>query len=182
MSKEFGREAKVASATAATLKDLCPEDKAKIGELIKKLAQEKEDKEGLSKEISDVKKNYESIIYNLQSTNNQILKESTDLQDQFRYSLNILKNFQVYITLKMVNSKMKFVNQELTDANLKKTASAVEKKKEQIKKPPINSDKNKIPTTQEKPDSNHLMERSYIPMEGLLITLICFYLYILNLT
>ena len=98
MSKEFGSEAKVAAA--ATLKDLCPEDKAKIGELIKKLAQEKEDKEGLSKEISDVKKNYESIIYNLQSTNNQILKESTDLQDQFRYSLNILKNFQVYITLR----------------------------------------------------------------------------------
>ena len=40
-----------------------------------------------------------------------------------------------------------------------------------------NSDKNKIPTTQEKPDSNHLVERSYIPMEGLLIILICFYLY-----
>ena len=96
ISKAFVREPK---AVVATLKDLCPEDKAKIGELIKKLAQEKEDKEGLSKEIDDAKRNYESIIYNLQSTNHQILKETTDLEDQFRYSLNILKNFQVIIRL-----------------------------------------------------------------------------------
>ena len=41
-----------------TIKDLCPEEKLKIGELLKKLAEEKEAKEKLSREIEEEKRNY----------------------------------------------------------------------------------------------------------------------------
>ncbi len=44
-----------------TIKDLCPEDKGKIGELLKKLAQEKEEKESLLKTVEDEKKKNERM-------------------------------------------------------------------------------------------------------------------------
>ena len=45
-----------------TIKDLCPEEKGKIGELLKKLAKEKEEKELLLKTADEDKKNYENKI------------------------------------------------------------------------------------------------------------------------
>ncbi len=48
-----------------TIKDLCPEEKGKIGELLKKLAIEKEEKENLLKAVEDEKRkseHMESII------------------------------------------------------------------------------------------------------------------------
>lgn len=81
--------------SAARLQDLCPEDKQKIGELIKKLAQEKEEKEKLRRELEDKEKNYQGMVENLAKENDQVVKDSLDLQSQFRYSLNLLKSFQV---------------------------------------------------------------------------------------
>ena len=45
-----------------TIKDLCPEEKAKIGELLKKLAEEKAEKENILKQAEEDKKLYESRI------------------------------------------------------------------------------------------------------------------------
>jgi len=45
-----------------TIKDLCPEEKLKIGELLRKLAQEKETKEKLQRDMQDEKKKYETKI------------------------------------------------------------------------------------------------------------------------
>lgn len=84
-----------ATMSAARLQDLCPEDKQKIGELIKKLAQEKEEKEKLRKELEEKEKNYQDMVENLAKENDQVVKDSHDLQSQFRYSLNLLKSFQV---------------------------------------------------------------------------------------
>jgi hypothetical protein len=66
-----------------TIRDLCPEEKQKIGELLKKLAEEKEEKEKLMKVIDDEKKIYESKI-------DSILKEKENLStSQFNNSLYI---------------------------------------------------------------------------------------------
>jgi hypothetical protein len=48
-----------------TIKDLCPEEKAKIGELLKKLADEKEEKEKLRQLAEEDKKLYKSKIDSL---------------------------------------------------------------------------------------------------------------------
>ena len=48
-----------------TIKDLCPEEKAKIGDLLRKLAEEKEEKEKILKSVEEEKKLYESRIDNL---------------------------------------------------------------------------------------------------------------------
>jgi len=85
----------VTSSSAAKLQDLCPEDKQKIGELIKKLASEKDEKERLRKELEEKEKHYKSLINNLAKENEDVVKDSLDLQSQFRYSLNLLKSFQV---------------------------------------------------------------------------------------
>lgn len=69
-----------------TIRDLCPEEKQKIGELLKKLAEEKEEKEKLMKVIDDDKKVYESKI-------DSILKEKEHLNSslsasQFNMNMN----------------------------------------------------------------------------------------------
>lgn len=45
-----------------TIRDLCAEEKLKIGELLKKLAEEKEAKLKLQKEIEEEKKKYENKL------------------------------------------------------------------------------------------------------------------------
>jgi hypothetical protein len=45
-----------------TIKDLCPEEKLKIGELLKKLSEEKESKEKLAREIEEEKRKYEKKL------------------------------------------------------------------------------------------------------------------------
>jgi hypothetical protein len=48
-----------------TIKDLCPEEKAKIGELLKKLAEEKAEKENILKQAEEERQLYESRIDSL---------------------------------------------------------------------------------------------------------------------
>ena len=61
-----------------TLKDLCAEDKAKIGELLKKLAEEKEEKENLKSKYENEKKEYESKI-------DSMIKESQSVRIALLY-------------------------------------------------------------------------------------------------
>ena len=63
----------------ARLQELCPEDKAKIGELMKKLAQEKEDKEKLLRELQDKEKTFEETITTLEAQKKMIASESNEL-------------------------------------------------------------------------------------------------------
>jgi len=79
----------------ARLQDLCTEDKQKIGDLMKKLADEKEEKERLRMELESRDNQYKNVIQNLTKENDVVVKDSIELQNQFKYSLNLLKNFQV---------------------------------------------------------------------------------------
>jgi hypothetical protein len=78
----------------AKLTDLCPEDKARIGELMKRLAKEKEEKEKLQKELEQKDVHYGKTIEELEKEKDEVIKESNDLQSQFKYSIGLLKSFQ----------------------------------------------------------------------------------------
>jgi Uncharacterised protein KIAA1328 len=82
-------------AGMAKLTDLCPEDRARIGELMKRLAKEKEEKEKLKQELEDKEKHYGKTIEELEKEKDEVIKESSDLQSQFKYSIGLLKSFQV---------------------------------------------------------------------------------------
>ena len=56
------------SSKKITIKDLCPEDKKKIGELLKKLSNETEEKERLKQMIEEDKKLYESKIKSMKDS------------------------------------------------------------------------------------------------------------------
>ena len=88
------REREIIPSNAATLKDLCPEDKAKIGELIKKLAEEKQEKEELLRKLEEKHKIFESSMKEIRRENEQVALESMELKEKFRHSINLLKNLQ----------------------------------------------------------------------------------------
>ena len=102
----------------ARLVDLCPEDRARIGELMKRLAAEKEEKEKLKKMLEEKEKEFETTIEHIEKEKEEVLKESKDLQSQFKYSLNLLKSFQVHrdiilVILKELNNKNHSKSQSL---------------------------------------------------------------------
>lgn len=70
----------LATSSGARLQELCPEDKAKIGELMKRLAQEKEEKEKLKRELNERSKSYEDTIVTLEEQKKMIASESNELQ------------------------------------------------------------------------------------------------------
>ena len=80
-----------------TLKDLCAEDKAKIGELIKKLAGEKQEKEDLLRLMEERQREYEQSLGALSQESKNMALESLEIKEKFRYSLNLLKKMQVIL-------------------------------------------------------------------------------------
>lgn len=79
------------SAGKSHLKDLCREDKAKVGELIEKIAQEKKSKIGLKNEISELKQ----IIEKLSNEKIQILMEKERAIVKLDKCMELLQNLQV---------------------------------------------------------------------------------------
>lgn len=102
LGQSAGTNAYAQSLSSSTggvrLQDLCPEDKQKIGELIKKLAEEKEEKEKLKKQLETKDVHYQGLIENLTKENEDIVKNAADLQNEFKSSLSLLKSFQVKIS------------------------------------------------------------------------------------
>ena len=92
-SREIEKEM-MPSLNSATLKDLCPEDKAKIGELIKKLAEEKGEKEQLLKKLEEKQTVFENSMKEIRRENEQVALESLELKEKFKHSINLLKNLQ----------------------------------------------------------------------------------------
>lgn len=89
--------AKEQAQPMARLKDLCPEDKSKIGELIKKLASEKEEKEKLLNQYVSTKETYEKKIETLLKQQEKLLKESEEAKKEVANSMNLVKSLQVGI-------------------------------------------------------------------------------------
>jgi len=90
----FSKEKVASSPNLITLKDLCPEDKAKIGELIKKFAEEKQEKEELLKKLEEKQRFIEVSMNEIRKENEQVALESLELKEKFKHSISLLKNLQ----------------------------------------------------------------------------------------
>ena len=75
---------------SATLTDLRKEDKLKIGNLLRELAQAQRDGQDASKERSQ----FNSRLQHLRSHNEHIIQETVVLRGKFRHSLQLLKTYQ----------------------------------------------------------------------------------------
>uniref|UniRef100_A0A3Q2XXP2 Zgc:162344 n=2 Tax=Hippocampus comes TaxID=109280 RepID=A0A3Q2XXP2_HIPCM len=80
------------------LKDLCPEDKRRIANLIEELARVSEEKEESVKRLKDEHDNFESKIQQLEQQNMLIAHERESLQRQYRECQELLGLYQQYLT------------------------------------------------------------------------------------
>jgi DNA repair exonuclease SbcCD ATPase subunit len=82
------------------MKDLRPEDKQKLANLVSELAKANKEKEDIKKELDQLKSETESQIEDLRDSNEQLLQELANIKKKFNHSLALLKNYQEKLQLK----------------------------------------------------------------------------------
>ncbi|XP_057701912.1 protein hinderin isoform X3 [Corythoichthys intestinalis] len=97
------------------LKDLCPEDKRRIANLIEELARVSEEKEESVKRFQDEHDNFEIKIQHLEQQNLLIAHERESLQQQYRECQELLGLYQQYLTQQQI--KLNQSNAELSQAH-----------------------------------------------------------------
>ncbi|XP_069780221.1 protein hinderin isoform X2 [Narcine bancroftii] len=97
---------------SASLKDLCPEDKRRIANLIRELARVSEEKEETKERLKAEQESFEKKIKDLEDQNDLIVTEREALQRQYTKCQEQLTVYQNY----MSEQKGKF-NQSLTECN-----------------------------------------------------------------
>ncbi|XP_045931623.1 protein hinderin [Micropterus dolomieu] len=80
------------------LKDLCPEDKRRIANLIEELARVNEEKEESVQRLKDEQENFECKIQQLEEQNLIIAQERESLQQQYRECQELLGLYQQYLS------------------------------------------------------------------------------------
>ncbi|XP_030584385.1 protein hinderin isoform X2 [Archocentrus centrarchus] len=80
------------------LKDLCPEDKRRIANLIEELARVSEEKEESVQRLKDEQGNFERKIQQLEQQNLFIAQERESLQQQYKECQELLGLYQQYIS------------------------------------------------------------------------------------
>ncbi|XP_053310666.1 protein hinderin [Spea bombifrons] len=85
-------------AQSASLKDLCPEDKRRIANLIKELARVSEEKEVTEERLKMEHKSFEKKIRRLEDENNLIAAERETLQQQYQECQEMLNLYQRYLS------------------------------------------------------------------------------------
>ncbi|KAM6473247.1 protein hinderin isoform 1-T1 [Liasis olivaceus] len=83
---------------SASLKDLCPEDKRRIANLIKELARVSEEKEVTEERLKAEQEAFEKKIRQLEEQNELIIKEREALQHQYRECQELLSLYQKYLS------------------------------------------------------------------------------------
>ncbi|XP_020841365.1 protein hinderin isoform X2 [Phascolarctos cinereus] len=83
---------------SACLKDLCPEDKRRIANLIKELARVSEEKEVTEERLKAEQESFEKKIRQLEEQNELIIREREALQQQYRECQELLSLYQKYLT------------------------------------------------------------------------------------
>ncbi|KAM3845159.1 protein hinderin [Vipera latastei] len=83
---------------SASLKDLCPEDKRRIANLIKELARVSEEKEVTEERLKAEQEAFEKKIRQLEDQNELIVKEREALQQQYRECQELLSLYQKYLS------------------------------------------------------------------------------------
>ncbi|XP_014023374.1 protein hinderin [Salmo salar] len=82
----------------ASLKDLCPEDKRRITNLIQELARVSEEKEESVQRLKDEQETFECKILQLEQQNQLIVQERESLQQQYRECQELLGLYQQYLS------------------------------------------------------------------------------------
>ncbi|XP_028262937.1 protein hinderin isoform X2 [Parambassis ranga] len=80
------------------LKDLCPEDKRRIANLIEELARVSEEKEQSVQRLKDEQGNFERKIQHLEQQNLVIAEERESLQQQYKECQELLGLYQQYLS------------------------------------------------------------------------------------
>ncbi|XP_013925040.1 PREDICTED: uncharacterized protein KIAA1328 homolog [Thamnophis sirtalis] len=83
---------------SASLKDLCPEDKRRIANLIKELARVSEEKEVTEERLKAEQEAFEKKIRQMEDQNVLIVKEREALQHQYRECQELLSLYQKYLS------------------------------------------------------------------------------------
>ncbi|XP_051825704.1 protein hinderin isoform X2 [Antechinus flavipes] len=83
---------------SACLKDLCPEDKRRIANLIKELARVSEEKEVTEERLKAEQESFEKKIRQLEEQNELIIREREALQQQYRECQELLSLYQKYLS------------------------------------------------------------------------------------
>ncbi|XP_039174661.1 protein hinderin isoform X3 [Crotalus tigris] len=83
---------------SASLKDLCPEDKRRIANLIKELARVSEEKEVTEERLKAEQEAFEKKIRQLEDQNELIIREREALQQQYRECQELLSLYQKYLS------------------------------------------------------------------------------------
>ncbi|XP_063065834.1 protein hinderin, partial [Engraulis encrasicolus] len=84
--------------TKPSFKDLCPEDKRRIANLIQELARVSEEKEESVQKLRDEQETFEKKILQLEQQNQLISQERESLQQQYRECQELLCLYQQYLT------------------------------------------------------------------------------------
>ncbi|XP_008164583.2 protein hinderin isoform X1 [Chrysemys picta bellii] len=121
---------------SASLKDLCPEDKRRIANLIKELARVSEEKEETEERLRAEQESFEKKIRQLEEQNELIIKEREALQQQYRECQELLSLYQKYLSEQQ--EKLTVSLSELGAAKLKE--QQVANKKSPCQLPPLELD------------------------------------------
>ncbi|XP_055554950.1 protein hinderin isoform X1 [Falco cherrug] len=117
---------------SASLKDLCPEDKRRIANLIKELARVSEEKEVTEERLKAEQESFEKKIRQLEEQNELIIKEREALQQQYRECQELLSLYQKYLAEQQ--EKLSLSLSELSAA--KEKDQKVSSKKSSCQRPP----------------------------------------------
>ncbi|XP_061640238.1 protein hinderin isoform X2 [Phyllopteryx taeniolatus] len=112
-----------------SLKDLGPEDKRRIANLIEELARVSEEKEESIKRLKDEHDNFENKIQQLEQQNLVIAHERESLQQQYRECQELLGLYQQYLTQQQIklNQSIAELSQAQTDYKVLSSDEAISK-------------------------------------------------------
>ncbi|KAK9955149.1 hypothetical protein ABG768_015039 [Culter alburnus] len=103
-----------------SLKDLCPEDKRRIANLIQELARVSEEKEESVQKLRDEQETFERKIQQLEQQNQLIVQERESLQQQYRECQELLGLYQQYLSQQQekLNKSITLLNQSCSHSKI----------------------------------------------------------------
>ncbi|XP_066502424.1 protein hinderin isoform X2 [Hoplias malabaricus] len=111
----------------ASLKDLCPEDKRRIANLIEELARVSEEKEESVQRLRDEQETFEKKIQQLEQQNQLIVQERESLQQQYRECQELLGLYQQYLSQQQekLNKSIAQLNQSRSHCKMASSEKAL---------------------------------------------------------
>ncbi|KRX06979.1 Endonuclease/exonuclease/phosphatase [Pseudocohnilembus persalinus] len=82
------------NAKKITLNDLCTEDKARVGQLIKRLAELEQEKNEWKQNYLELQQNYQELFNKYEIQNQELVRQSKLLREEYEQSLKLLKTHE----------------------------------------------------------------------------------------